>query len=94
MTDMWKTRAPPVPLSFEGIKNGTFIPRGKHTNAITSNGTATPVNSQNGHGASTSTTGVGLRDQKALTLQDNLGLFISRYEHSKRSAQYQILTMP
>lgn len=76
MTDMWRTRAPPVPLSFEGIKNGTFIPRGGHANTITSKDMATPVNSQNGRGASTSITGAGLRDQKALTLQDNLELFI------------------
>jgi len=79
MGDMWKTRAPPIPLSFEGIKNGSFILRGKPANAITSNDTSVPVNSQNGHSASTSTAGAGLKDQKTLTLQDSLELFISRY---------------
>jgi ubiquitin-like 1-activating enzyme E1 B len=79
MADMWKSRAPPVPLLFEDIKNGTFIIRGKPANATTSNGTAAPVNNQNGHGVSTSTTGAGLKDLKTLTLQDNLELFISRY---------------
>jgi len=79
MADMWKTRAPPVPLLFEDIKTGSFILRGKPANTTTSGGTAAPVNSQNGHGASTSAAGAGLKDQKALTLQDNLGLFISRY---------------
>ena len=75
MTDMWKTRAPPVPLSYESIKNGTFILRGKPANAVMLNGTASSANNQNGHGASTS---AELKDQKTLTLQDNLQLFISR----------------
>ena len=78
MTDMWKTRAPPVPLSFEDIKNGSFILRGKPTNATTPNGTVASVDHQNGHSASTSATGVGLKDQKALTLQDSSELFVSR----------------
>ena len=79
MEDMWKTRAPPVPLSFGDIKNGSFILRGKPADATTSNGTAAPVNSQNGHNASTSAAGAGIKDQKTLTLQDNLELFVSRY---------------
>jgi ubiquitin-like 1-activating enzyme E1 B len=76
MADMWKARATPVPLSFEGIKNGTFTLREKSVNAITSNGTAAPENNQNG--ASTGATNAGLKDQKTLNLQDNLELFISR----------------
>ena len=76
MADMWRTRAPPVPLSFEGIKNGTFTLRGKPANAITSNGTVVQANGQNG--ASTSAAGAGLKDQQMLTLQDNLELFVSR----------------
>lgn len=84
MADMWKMRAPPIPLSFEGIKTGSFIIRGKPANATTSNGTAAPVNSQNGNDASTSTAGAGLKDQKALNLQDNLELFVSRYEPVNR----------
>jgi len=79
MADMWRTRAPPIPLSFEGIKNGSFIIRGKPANATTSNGTAAPTNTQNGHGASTSAAGAGLKDQKTLNLQDNLELFVLRY---------------
>ena len=79
MADMWKVRAPPVPLSFEGIKNKTFTLRGKPSNMTTSNGAAASSNSQNGHGASTSAAGAGLKDQQTLTLQDNLELFISRY---------------
>jgi hypothetical protein len=78
MADMWKTRVPPVPLLFEDIKNGTFLLRGKPANATTLNGATASVDSQNGHGASTSTTGAGLKDLKTLTLQDNLELFISR----------------
>lgn len=80
MADMWKTRAPPVPLLFEGIKDGSFTIRGKPDNTTTSDGMANLINSQNGHGASTSAAGPGLKDQKTLTLKDNLGLFISRYE--------------
>lgn len=79
MADMWKTRAPPVPLSFEGIKNGSFILRGKPANTTMLDGITAPANSQNGNGASTSAAGAGLKDQKTLTLQDNLKLFISRY---------------
>ncbi|KAF9653547.1 hypothetical protein BDM02DRAFT_3107460 [Thelephora ganbajun] len=77
MADMWKMRAPPVSLSFEGIKNGSFVLRGKPANATMPNGPVAAVNGQNGHDASTSSTGAGLKDQKALTLQDNLELFIS-----------------
>ena len=79
MADMWKTRAPPVPLLFQDIKDGSFILRGNPANATMPGVTAAPVNSQNGHGASTSAAGVGLKDQKKLTLQENLELFISRY---------------
>lgn len=78
MVDMWKTRALPVPLSFEGIKNGIFTLHGKPADAITSNGTATLPLPNNQNGASTSATGAGLKDQKPLTLQNNLELFISR----------------
>ena len=90
MGDMWKTRAPPVPLSFEGIKDGSFILRGKPANVITSNGTSAPVNNQNGRSASTSAAGAELKDQKKLTLQDNLELFISRYgpENQRRDIRY------
>ena len=95
MTDMWKTRAPPVPLLFEGIKNGTFILRGKPAATITSDGTATPANSRNGHSTSTSATGPGLKDQKTLTLQDNLELFISRYGlgNQRCDAKYSYATV-
>jgi ubiquitin-like 1-activating enzyme E1 B len=79
MSDMWKTRAPPVPLSFEGIKDGTFILHEKPINKVTPNGTATPVNNQNGHNTPASAAAVGLKDQKTLTLEENLELFIARY---------------
>jgi ubiquitin-like 1-activating enzyme E1 B len=76
MADMWKMRAPPVSLSFEGIKNGTFTLHGQPSDAIASNGANAPTNNQNG--ASTNASGAALKDQKTLTLQDNLELFISR----------------
>lgn len=77
MADMWKTREPPVPLSFEAIKNGTFILHEKSVDPAAVNGATAPPNIRNGHVASTSTADVGLKDQKTLTLRENLELFIS-----------------
>ncbi|KNZ76000.1 Ubiquitin-activating enzyme E1-like [Termitomyces sp. J132] len=54
MADMWKSRAPPVPLDFDTILDGTFILRDE---GMTSNG-------------------AGLKDQKALSLKDNVELFV------------------
>jgi ubiquitin-like 1-activating enzyme E1 B len=78
MADMWRSRPPPTPLVFEQIKAGNFVPRERPTRlssaaeGITngtrkSNGTDTP-----------NTNGASLKDQKSLTLQENLALFISR----------------
>ncbi|KAF9450853.1 hypothetical protein P691DRAFT_664436 [Macrolepiota fuliginosa MF-IS2] len=77
MADMWKNRQPPTPLDFDAIMDGTFVHR---VSAI--NGTA------NGSGnASTSTTSLSessgqasqavLKDQRRLSLKDNLELFVS-----------------
>lgn len=94
MADMWRSRAKPTPLDFDGIKNGTFTldqrqPNGAHTNG-SSNGAAS--NGSNGSGSAAtekllgaqasntaSTSAAGLKDQRSLTLQDNLELFVERY---------------
>ncbi|KAH9896598.1 hypothetical protein C8Q73DRAFT_416350 [Cubamyces lactineus] len=92
MADMWRSRAPPVPLEFDAIRAGTFV-----LNRPTQNGTsASPAQEQtngakgsastekmlNGSSSSTAatTSGAGLKDQRALSLQDNLELFVSSTE--------------
>ncbi|KAJ3559542.1 hypothetical protein NM688_g281 [Phlebia brevispora] len=91
MADMWRSRAKPTPLDFEGIRAGTFKMEKKvNGNGLSNgNGIATPAALEagpsgsaatesllNGSG-STSSTSSGLKDQKSLSLQDNLELFVS-----------------
>ncbi|KAF5339556.1 hypothetical protein D9611_011489 [Ephemerocybe angulata] len=60
MSDMWKSRSPPIPLDFEGIMNGSFVLRqGANADASTSK---LPE--------------AALKDQRTLTLKDNVSLFI------------------
>jgi ubiquitin-like 1-activating enzyme E1 B len=103
MSDMWRSRAPPVPLDFDAILDGNFVlrPEGEKVSQII-NGTETSGNTKrhmangvdqsevgsvvteeslNGHGngnAPSTAAGAGLKDQRRLTLQDNLLLFVSR----------------
>ncbi|KAF8960670.1 hypothetical protein BDZ97DRAFT_1833068 [Flammula alnicola] len=83
MADMWKSRSPPTPLDYDSILDGTFK-GSNYTNGTSSSNAAASSsghsnkNSSSAHGqvngtASTST----LKDQRALTLKDNLELFIS-----------------
>ena len=90
MEDMWKSRKPPVLLDRQHILDGTFelsqqVKRHNVSNAeqngTSSNGaTPTPTGekraetSQNG----TQTVG-GLKDQRTLSLRDNLMMFDERY---------------
>jgi len=89
MADMWRSRAPPTPLDFEGIRNGAFALNKKayvedttaqrSSKAVTMDNGSTSVpngSSANGNGASTA----GLKDQRALSLKDNLDLFVSSVE--------------
>ncbi|KAI9068990.1 hypothetical protein FKP32DRAFT_1587240 [Trametes sanguinea] len=96
MADMWRSRAPPVPLDFDAIRAGTFVLKRSSQNgsdtpstpgqANGSKGSTSTEKLLNGNGASTSTAassaagGTGLKDQRALSLQDNLELFISSTE--------------
>jgi ubiquitin-like 1-activating enzyme E1 B len=78
MADMWKSRAPPTPLDYDTILDGTFQPSRAHASAISSNG-STSKSGANGAAAQATTSASTLKDQRALSLKDNLELFISRY---------------
>ncbi|KAI0674079.1 hypothetical protein C8Q78DRAFT_1012729 [Trametes maxima] len=95
MADMWRSRAPPTPLDFDAIRAGSFVlarpaPNGTASATKgrvngTSSGSASAERSLNGGGATSSTPATaagtsGLKDQRALSLQDNLELFISSTE--------------
>ncbi|KAF8908185.1 hypothetical protein CPB84DRAFT_1813393 [Gymnopilus junonius] len=93
MADMWRSRSPPIPLDYDAILDGTFkapthtkangtaapnmnangnaVASGSGTNTNGSAASSTST-SANNNGATTS-----LKDQRTLTLKDNLELFIS-----------------
>ncbi|KAF7312326.1 Ubiquitin-like modifier activating enzyme 2 [Mycena indigotica] len=91
MADMWRARAPPTPLDFEAILNETFVlhredPPTTHVNGH-SNGASRNSNGAKANGVanaeasgSSAKAGSGLKDQKQLTLKDNVLLFISSTE--------------
>ena len=79
MADMWRSREKPTPLDFDAIMGGSFVMKEPTKSKASSskgqpnghmNGDATKSTPSNGNG--------GLKDQRALTLQDNLALFVSR----------------
>ncbi|PPQ88198.1 hypothetical protein CVT25_005163 [Psilocybe cyanescens] len=85
MADMWKSRSPPTPLDYDSILddtfesgkvNGTSTPNAVASGSGTSHSTSTPNNPTNGHANGTANAS-NLKDQRALTLKDNLNLFIS-----------------
>jgi ubiquitin-like 1-activating enzyme E1 B len=92
MSDMWRSRSPPVPLDYDGIVEGTFVLRSegsKSSNKASadreSNRKDTVVEPEvNGrvhsqpNGTGIVSTTKGLKDQRALTLRDNLLLFVAR----------------
>ncbi|KAH9941250.1 uncharacterized protein BXZ73DRAFT_98467 [Epithele typhae] len=94
MADMWRSRAPPIPLDFDKILEGSFPLLRPQQNGL-------PQPPQNGNASSSkqretvgtgkaevkvngtapvSVNGAGLKDQRALSLQDNLELFIASTE--------------
>ncbi len=95
MADMWRSRAPPTPLDFDKIREGTFSLHRPQQNGVHANGSAAsngkPGQASGSGSASTekllngsssssgSASGAGLKDQRELSLQDNLELFIARY---------------
>ena len=92
MADMWRSREPPTPLDFDGIRSGTFEVKKPQQ----PNGTAPTVNGTHANGSATKVTGSAaterllngtpsgssssssLKDQRSLSLHDNLELFVSR----------------
>jgi len=98
MTDMWRSRAPPTPLDFSAISDGSFVLRKEQPESNNADSNSLPVKSSrmvNGskvagakgsgepsHSAQTavSSSGAagGLKDQRSLTLHENLQLFVSR----------------
>ncbi|KAG6333441.1 hypothetical protein ID866_5643 [Astraeus odoratus] len=87
MSDMWRSRAAPTPLDFDAIEKGTFVVKEPIKSTVGVNGSSSSKPQINGYvngSATTSTpasktngTNGGLKDQRALSLQDNLALFVS-----------------
>ncbi|KAF8650727.1 hypothetical protein AX16_005100 [Volvariella volvacea WC 439] len=74
MSDMWRSRQPPVPLDFDKILDGSFVLERKINGQ--QNGVANgPI--ANGHANGSSQPASRLKDQQTLTLRDNVLLFIS-----------------
>ncbi|KAJ7227112.1 hypothetical protein GGX14DRAFT_628220 [Mycena pura] len=97
MSDMWRARAPPVPLDFDAILDETFVLRREEPPAAPTahangkpNGVAKTANAVAGGsklkalpngavipGEVSNAQAGGLKDQKQLSLKDNVLLFIS-----------------
>ena len=85
---MWRSRSPPTPLDFDSIIDGTFnlnsadsstanaIASGSGSSSSSSSSVNLPNGQVNGNGSIPPSE--GLKDQRALTLKDNLELFVSR----------------
>jgi ubiquitin-like 1-activating enzyme E1 B len=91
MADMWRTRAPPVPLPFDEIRSGSFeLPErlAKHMSTLAVGQGAAPTGGKGSSGtdaAPAASNGKAkvdaakLRDQKVLGLQETVELFVSAY---------------
>ncbi|KAF8836558.1 hypothetical protein BDN67DRAFT_1014595 [Paxillus ammoniavirescens] len=80
MADMWRSREKPTSLDFDAIMDGSFVVKEpSKSGAAPANSKQQPNGHTNGHAkASTSQKGQsGLKDQRALSLQENLSLFVS-----------------
>ncbi|KZP05062.1 hypothetical protein FIBSPDRAFT_967619 [Athelia psychrophila] len=81
MSDMWRSRAPPLPLDFDTIQNGTFVLREPEPAAAPiANGAPKANGSSATEKVLASTAPVpprpaGLKAQRSLTLAENLALF-------------------
>ncbi|KAH9838037.1 uncharacterized protein C8Q71DRAFT_574651 [Rhodofomes roseus] len=87
MADMWRSRAPPTPLDFEGIRSGAFVLNKKTypedgaaqralKDVKVDSGSSGMSNGSTPNG----TSAAGLKDQRALSLKDNVDLFVSSTE--------------
>lgn len=83
MADMWRSRERPTPLDFDAIVDGSFVVKESTKSVASSSNSKGQINGHANGGAIRSTSSSngngGLKDQRALTLQDNLALFVSRY---------------
>ncbi|KIK62583.1 hypothetical protein GYMLUDRAFT_164462 [Collybiopsis luxurians FD-317 M1] len=87
MSDMWRHRDPPTPLDFDAIMNETFVVarstappqvNGVSSAAVTTNGKTNGQHSARPVASTSATNGrVALKDQRKLTLKENLELFVS-----------------
>lgn len=90
MSDMWRSRSPPMPLDFDAIMEDRFEmrpdastngksaadgPSGSNRSGSNANG---KEEGKNGAAPVASGSGSKLKDQRALSLKDNLELFVSR----------------
>ena len=82
MADMWRSRSPPTPLDFDSIMEGSFDLNGARSltaDAVASgSGSGSDRNSSSNSAKLPNGNGDILKDQRALTLKDNLELFVSR----------------
>ncbi|PBK83910.1 hypothetical protein ARMGADRAFT_1018827 [Armillaria gallica] len=72
MSDMWRSRAPPIPLDFDAIMDDTFILR-QNGSSNEQNRQASTSRAANGHSSA-------IKDQRTLSLRDNVLLFVSSTE--------------
>ena len=91
MADMWRNRAPHIPLEFDKIWEGSFPLLRPQLNGLHQNGSAATTNGGarqtigtgsaevKVNGTAPVASGSGLKDQRELSLEDNLDLFVSRY---------------
>ncbi|KAF5392394.1 hypothetical protein D9757_001545 [Collybiopsis confluens] len=97
MSDMWRHRDPPTPLDYDAIMNESFV-GARSTAPPQVNGAVNTNGKPNGENsvqpaASTSAAGpkIALKDQRKLTLKENLELFVSSVNHlSARLAGGQV----
>ncbi|PPQ69264.1 hypothetical protein CVT24_000070 [Panaeolus cyanescens] len=90
MADMWKSRSPPTALDYDTIMNEPQASSSSDSGPVTSS--TLNGNGQNGTSNGTSQA-QGLKDQKKLTLKDNLELFVSstnRLAHRLRNGEETI----
>ncbi|KAK1230948.1 E1 ubiquitin-activating protein uba2 [Marasmius sp. AFHP31] len=82
MSDMWRTRTPPTPLDFDRIMEGSSDPPKTHGETLntSANGSDPTPNGQTNGKAPSGKGQPSLKDQRTLSLKDNLLLFVSSTE--------------
>lgn len=75
MPDMWRLRKPPTPLNFDGIKNDNTMFKSA---IVTAENSSSSFKTESGPSAFKAVS--GLKDQKSLTVLDNLNMFVARQD--------------